>query len=197
MSQATTTRCRPQLWPLSGGRNSKLSCHFYACLCTIPPQSDACDFNVVLCVAEQPRYDTAYACEGKTLKLECKDGELIHLIRANYGRFSITICNDHGNTDWSVNCMSTKSLRVLYSRYCVCMGPRSLLETRVWKLISSVRLWYLEVEGVVRFTTVARHVFAVRTSAITSDNRCMTWWAMPSDPPGVGAELPLFWANQP
>lgn len=52
------------------------------------------------------------------MKLECRDGELIHLIRANYGRFSITICNDHGNTDWSVNCMSTKSLRVLFGRYC-------------------------------------------------------------------------------
>ncbi|KAH1022990.1 hypothetical protein HUJ04_012286 [Dendroctonus ponderosae] len=60
---------------------------------------------------EQYRYETAYACEGKTLKIECKDGELIKLIRANYGRFSITICNDHGNTDWSVNCMSPKSLR--------------------------------------------------------------------------------------
>uniref|UniRef100_A0A1B6DP31 SUEL-type lectin domain-containing protein n=1 Tax=Clastoptera arizonana TaxID=38151 RepID=A0A1B6DP31_9HEMI len=66
--------------------------------------------------SEQPRYDTAYACEGKTLKIECKDGELIHLIRANYGRFSITICNDHGNTEWSVNCMSPKSLRVLFGR---------------------------------------------------------------------------------
>ncbi|XP_060516330.1 latrophilin Cirl isoform X2 [Cylas formicarius] len=65
---------------------------------------------------EQYRYETAYACEGKTLKIECKAGELIKLIRANYGRFSITICNDHGNTDWSVNCMSPKSLRVLHNR---------------------------------------------------------------------------------
>ncbi|XP_050314725.1 latrophilin Cirl-like isoform X2 [Anthonomus grandis grandis] len=65
---------------------------------------------------EQYKYETAYACEGKTLKIECKDGEAIKLIRANYGRFSITICNDHGNTDWSVNCMSQKSLRVLHAR---------------------------------------------------------------------------------
>ncbi|XP_014479736.1 PREDICTED: latrophilin Cirl-like isoform X2 [Dinoponera quadriceps] len=61
------------------------------------------------------RYDTAYACEGKTLEIECGEGKLIHLIRANYGRFSITICNEHGNTDWSVNCMSPKSFRVLNS----------------------------------------------------------------------------------
>nr|XP_012147882.1 PREDICTED: latrophilin Cirl-like isoform X4 [Megachile rotundata] len=63
----------------------------------------------------QERYDTAYACEGKTLRLECGEGKLIQLIRANYGRFSITICNEHGNTDWSVNCMSPKSFRVLNS----------------------------------------------------------------------------------
>nr|CAD7570187.1 unnamed protein product [Timema californicum] len=70
---------------------------------------------VVAVSSEQPRYDTAYACEGKTLKIECNEGEIIHLIRANYGRFSITICNDHGNTEWSVNCMSPKSLRVLHT----------------------------------------------------------------------------------
>ncbi|XP_044590933.1 latrophilin Cirl-like isoform X4 [Cotesia glomerata] len=61
-------------------------------------------------------YDTAYECEGKTLRIECGEGELIHLIRANYGRFSITICNEHGNTDWSVNCMAQKSFRVLYNK---------------------------------------------------------------------------------
>ncbi|XP_050068101.1 latrophilin Cirl isoform X1 [Anopheles maculipalpis] len=48
--------------------------------------------------------------------IECEPGDLINLIRANYGRFSITICNDHGNVDWSVNCMSPKSLRVLHSK---------------------------------------------------------------------------------
>ncbi|KAH0546248.1 hypothetical protein KQX54_007512 [Cotesia glomerata] len=62
-------------------------------------------------------YDTAYECEGKTLRIECGEGELIHLIRANYGRFSITICNEHGNTDWSVNCMAQKSFRVLYNKH--------------------------------------------------------------------------------
>ncbi|XP_058171554.1 latrophilin Cirl [Anopheles ziemanni] len=67
-------------------------------------------------VAGAPKYETAYACEGKTLMIECEHGDLINLIRANYGRFSITICNDHGNVDWSVNCMSPKSLRVLHSK---------------------------------------------------------------------------------
>ncbi|XP_055714578.1 latrophilin Cirl isoform X2 [Phlebotomus papatasi] len=62
------------------------------------------------------KYETAYACEGKTLTLECDPGNVINLIRANYGRFSITICNDHGNVEWSVNCMSPKSLRVLHAK---------------------------------------------------------------------------------
>ncbi|XP_065566296.1 latrophilin Cirl-like isoform X2 [Artemia franciscana] len=65
---------------------------------------------------EQKRYSTAYACEGTTLELRCEPSEVISLVRANYGRFSITICNEHGDTDWSVNCMSHKSLRVLHSR---------------------------------------------------------------------------------
>ncbi|KAM8713113.1 hypothetical protein ACLKA7_013431 [Drosophila subpalustris] len=63
-----------------------------------------------------PKYQTAYACEGKKLTIECEPGDLINLIRANYGRFSITICNDHGNVEWSVNCMFPKSLTVLNSR---------------------------------------------------------------------------------
>lgn len=63
-----------------------------------------------------PKYDTAYACEEKTLTIGCEPGYVINLIRANYGRFSITICNDQGNVDWSVNCMSAKSLRVLYAK---------------------------------------------------------------------------------
>ncbi|XP_043281212.1 latrophilin Cirl-like isoform X3 [Venturia canescens] len=69
----------------------------------------------IVAARNMERYDTAYECEGKTLRIECGEGELIHLIRANYGRFSITICNEHGNTDWSVNCMSPKSFRVLYN----------------------------------------------------------------------------------
>ncbi|XP_011300624.1 latrophilin Cirl isoform X4 [Fopius arisanus] len=72
--------------------------------------------DCIVAARDRERYDTAYECEGKTLKIECGEGELIHLIRANYGRYSITICNEHGNTDWSVNCMSQSSFRVLYAR---------------------------------------------------------------------------------
>ncbi len=38
------------------------------------------------------------------------------LVRANYGRFSISICNAEGNTAWSVNCMEPRTLRVMKDR---------------------------------------------------------------------------------
>lgn len=62
---------------------------------------------------DPPRYRTAYACEGSQLHIACDEGHLVQLIRANYGRFSISICNDHGTLDWSVDCMSHRSFRVM------------------------------------------------------------------------------------
>lgn len=62
---------------------------------------------------DPPRYRTAYACEGSQLHIACDDGHLVQLIRANYGRFSISICNEHGTLDWSVDCMSHRSFRVM------------------------------------------------------------------------------------
>eukprot|EP00095_Tigriopus_kingsejongensis_P003806 maker-scaffold465_size163580-snap-gene-0.18 protein:Tk03806 transcript:maker-scaffold465_size163580-snap-gene-0.18-mRNA-1 annotation:"latrophilin cirl" len=61
-------------------------------------------------------YSTAYGCEGSRLQINCTDNHYLDIIRANYGRFSIAICNDHGNTDWSVNCMSPRTLRVIEAR---------------------------------------------------------------------------------
>ena len=51
------------------------------------------------------------------LELECEQGSLINLVRANYGRFSISICNGEGNTAWSVNCMEPRTLRMINNRY--------------------------------------------------------------------------------
>uniref|UniRef100_T1JBP7 Uncharacterized protein n=1 Tax=Strigamia maritima TaxID=126957 RepID=T1JBP7_STRMM len=65
---------------------------------------------------ERPKYFTAYACEGSILTIQCYEGHTIDLIRANYGRFSISVCNEHGVQDWSVNCMSNRSFRVLQER---------------------------------------------------------------------------------
>lgn len=67
--------------------------------------------------ARQPRGKrTLYACEEKQLQIECQLGESIQLIRANYGRFSIQICNEHGQLDWKVNCMSLNSNQIIANR---------------------------------------------------------------------------------
>ena len=62
------------------------------------------------------RYKTAYRCEGETMSISCDSSETIQVIRANYGRFSIAICNKHGYTEWSVNCMSHTTTRILQRR---------------------------------------------------------------------------------
>ncbi|KPM10509.1 Galactose binding lectin domain containing protein 2, partial [Sarcoptes scabiei] len=62
------------------------------------------------------RYHTLYACEGNSLEITCEEGTHINLIRANFGRFSISVCNEQGNVDWSVNCMAHRSFRVIQER---------------------------------------------------------------------------------
>ncbi|XP_023214365.1 rhamnose-binding lectin-like [Centruroides sculpturatus] len=77
------------------------------------------DFNVQKCPggsSERLNYITTYACEERELRVGCENGGLIKLVRANYGRFSISICNDHGNLDWSVNCMSYRSFLIMQDR---------------------------------------------------------------------------------
>jgi len=59
---------------------------------------------------------TKYGCEGTVLDIQCEEGTVINLVRANYGRFSISICNEKGNTAWSVNCMEPRTLRVINAR---------------------------------------------------------------------------------
>merc|ERR1740124_1731264 len=58
----------------------------------------------------------SYACQGSKLNLSCPSGFVIKIMRANCGRFSVAICNEEGITDWSVNCMAPRSLRILQDR---------------------------------------------------------------------------------
>ena len=77
-------------------------------------------FNVFLISgpgSAQAGMKTSYACQGDKLDLVCPQGTVIRVMRANYGRFSVGICNEHGITDWSVNCMAPRSLRILQDRY--------------------------------------------------------------------------------
>ena len=62
-------------------------------------------------------YQTAYACQGDQLSISCpKEDEVIQVVRANYGRFSVAICNEEGRTDFSVNCLAANSMAVMQQR---------------------------------------------------------------------------------
>merc|ERR1719348_1757334 len=60
--------------------------------------------------------NTSYSCQGDTLSLACPNNLVIKVMRANYGRFSLTVCHPAGVTDWSVNCMARRSLRIVQDR---------------------------------------------------------------------------------
>jgi len=57
-----------------------------------------------------------YGCEGTTLQLSCPQGELLQVVRANYGRFSLEVCNSSGNTSWSFNCIQHQTKAILDRR---------------------------------------------------------------------------------
>ena len=55
-----------------------------------------------------------------TVTCESSDGPgvngAIRVVRANFGRFSIAICNRHGMTDWNVNCFAPQTTQTLQER---------------------------------------------------------------------------------
>lgn len=120
---------------------------------------------------EQQRYASVFACEGETLRIDCGEGEVIQLIRANYGRFSITKCNRHGKTDLNVDCMSPKSLRVVHSqcshkRNCSVQAHTSLFTDQCPGTAK-----YLEAHYLCMPTTFPTRSSYLRTSQIFSTQR--------------------------
>ncbi len=61
---------------------------------------------------------TVYACQDESLQISChpQPDSVIKVVRANYGRFSIAICNEDGRADFSVNCHSANALKILQRR---------------------------------------------------------------------------------
>ena len=59
---------------------------------------------------------SAYACAGDTLSLSCPGGRAIRVVRANYGRFSIALCNDEARTDLKVNCRVPHTIGIMRKR---------------------------------------------------------------------------------
>ena len=66
---------------------------------------------------------TVFSCEGSSLSLSCEAGTVIRIIRANFGRFSPSVCpSNTKDTAWSTRCIQPTSLRVASS---LCQGEKS------------------------------------------------------------------------
>lgn len=80
--------------------------------------NEVCLFTGVINKRKPDNKTVAYACEGSTMFLSCRQGEIIRIIRANYGRFIITICNRQGTTSgWDLQCMANRSTTIVAERY--------------------------------------------------------------------------------
>ncbi|KAK7592942.1 hypothetical protein V9T40_007694 [Parthenolecanium corni] len=120
---------------------------------------------------DHAEYYTVYACDGKMLKIECKENYVINLIRANYGRYSITVCNDNGSTDWSVNCMSHRSFTILQGR---CNQKRNC------SVSASTSLFDDPCPGTVKY--LEAHYACTLASASSPATRSTPPWLMTSPP---------------
>lgn len=130
-----------------------------------------CSKMVIATKDHSSQYYTAYACDGKMLKIECKEGYVINLIRANYGRYSITVCNDHGSTEWSVNCMSHKSFSILSAR---CSQKRNC------SIQASTNLFNDPCPGTVKY--LEAHYACVSATLSSSTSRPTPPWLATSAP---------------
>jgi len=61
---------------------------------------------------------TVLGCDGSTVTLSCPDQSYISLIRANYGRFSISVCNQHARQDIKTDCASHQESSARISHMC-------------------------------------------------------------------------------
>ena len=63
-----------------------------------------------------------FVCEGSSLSLSCPAGTVLHFVRANYGRFSMSVCPQTPSSTWSTRCLQPTTLRELTAR---CGGQAS------------------------------------------------------------------------
>ena len=74
-----------------------------------------------LCEASS-NIQTQLGCEGSTVSISCSGSTYISLVRANYGRFSISVCNVQA-TEWDTDCGTqldtTHLLRKMWVEICL------------------------------------------------------------------------------
>ena len=66
--------------------------------------------------AQENHEKTQFACESSNMHLTCPTGSYVSIIRANYGRFSISVCNVQAITDIDTNCGTEEETTQLLSK---------------------------------------------------------------------------------
>ena len=59
-----------------------------------------------------------YGCEGATVSLACQGSRVLRVVRANYGRFSVSVCNPLARGDLDTSCSSEEATSILLARRC-------------------------------------------------------------------------------
>ena len=75
---------------------------FFVFICTFPATS-----------VQTSSKKTMFGCENTTISLTCPTGSYVSIIRANYGRFSISVCNVQAITDIDTNCDTEDATTIL------------------------------------------------------------------------------------
>ena len=79
---------------------------------------------VLLSFATSAVRHRAVVCSGSSLSISCPPSRSLHFLRANYGRFSVSVCPSLASppASWSTRCLQPTSLRQLAA---LCAGRQS------------------------------------------------------------------------
>ena len=79
---------------------------------------------------------TNYICEGSNMYINCSSSEKLSILRANYGRLSISMCNSQGTGYFAyqlkfffINCVKTNDVKL--GSYCCYVSCIQKLQKRI------------------------------------------------------------------
>ena len=75
-------------------------------------------FLLIPVIKSDSFHRTLYTCEGSTLHLSCPLLSTIAILRTNYGRFSISVCNDVGSDTMMTDCGDLAKTTKMISNMC-------------------------------------------------------------------------------
>ena len=70
----------------------------------------------VVYVTGEAAVHTVYSCRAP-LRLECPVRSTVAVVRANYGRFSVSLCNPGGDTALDTHCTSATTVNIIQNMY--------------------------------------------------------------------------------